>query len=128
MPFEFTRPWILAAVAVVLPWLVLFFVRSLSDFPRRQRIVSVVTRSLIALLILLSLGGLTWLHETDEQFVIVAIDDSLSVGAEGRAKVTETLEAISAGHGAHRVAYLPFAREPGLIQESPPVRTESPSA
>ena len=123
MPFEFTRPSILLALAVVLPWLVIFFVRSLSDFPRRQRIVSVVTRSLIAALILLALAGLTWLHETDEQFVVVAIDESLSVGDEGRAKIAEALQELAAQAGPHRIAYLPFAREPGLVQDEPTVAT-----
>ncbi|MFV0444482.1 MAG: VWA domain-containing protein [Planctomycetaceae bacterium] len=120
MPFEFTRPWMLTLLALALPWLVYFFVRSLSDFPHRQRLVSLATRALMVTLIVLSLAGLTWLHDTDEQFVLFAIDDSLSVGDEGRAHVRETLDAALRQTGPNRVAFLPFAREPGAVLDSRP--------
>lgn len=120
MSFEFTRPWLLMLLALAGPWLVWFFLRSLSDFPQRQRLVSLATRGLIVTLIVLSLAGLTWLHSTDEQFVVFAIDDSLSVGDEGRAKVRELLDAALRETGPHRVAFLPFAKEPGQMRETRP--------
>jgi Ca-activated chloride channel homolog len=49
--------------------LAVFFVRSLSDFPRRQRAWSLATRCLIVTLLILSLAGLTTQRLTDEQFV-----------------------------------------------------------
>ena len=127
MPFEFTRPWALAVLAVCLPVLIVFFSRSLSDFPKKQRVVSVVTRGLIVLLIVLSLAGLTWLHEAYEQFILFAIDESLSIGEEARDKVTATLDAVADHVGPHRVTYLPFAREPKLVQESRPDSTGDPN-
>jgi Ca-activated chloride channel family protein len=44
LPLEFTRPWILLAIlpmAAIVAW---FFLRSLSDFPKPQRVVSMVVR------------------------------------------------------------------------------------
>ena len=81
--FELIRPWTLLLLIPALAVLGWYFVRTLSDFPRPQRIVSLVTRIVIVLLVILSLAGLTWLHETHEQFVIFLIDQSLSVGENG---------------------------------------------
>ena len=78
---EFTHPGWLAAVVAV-PWVVWYFRRSLVDFARWQRIVSTSVRVVIVLLLVLALAGLTLLRPTARQFVIVAVDHSLSVGEE----------------------------------------------
>src|SRR5688572_30426089 len=75
---ELTRPWMLLALLVAAPALAYYFVHSLSDFPRPQRIVSLATRLCIVLLLILALAGLTLLHSTDEKFVIFVVDQSTS--------------------------------------------------
>ena len=54
LPFEFTRPALLILILPIAVALGLGFVRSLSDFPRQQRIASLVTRSIICLLLVLA--------------------------------------------------------------------------
>ena len=75
---EVTRPWLLIGLAIVLPWLLLYFFRSLVDFARWQRIASLVMRFAIAILLALALAGLTMLTPTDRQYIVVAIDDSFT--------------------------------------------------
>ena len=78
---EFTHPGWLAAVVAV-PWVLWYFRRSLVDFARWQRAISTGVRVAIVLLLVLALAGLTLLRPTARQFVIVAVDQSLSVGEE----------------------------------------------
>ena len=86
IPFEITRPWALALLLIALPILVLFFKRSLSDFPPFQRKLSLAIRCLIVLLLTLALAGFAWLQKTDEQFFIFLLDDSTSISDNGREK------------------------------------------
>jgi Ca-activated chloride channel family protein len=117
---ELTRPWVLTLLVVCLPVLAVFFVRSLSDFPKKQRIVSLVVRSLIVFLIVLSLAGLTWSHETNQQHVLFLIDRSLSIGEEAKSAINTTLDAALEHQGGHRVGFLEFAETPGLVHETRP--------
>ena len=121
LPFEFTRPMLLILIVPIAIVLAFGFIRSLSDFPRPQRIASLVTRSIIGLLLVLALAGLTWLHRTNEQFVVFVVDQSLSVGDTGEKATTEFLRLATEKKGTHRVAYLPFAAEVGGVQDQPPV-------
>lgn len=121
MNIEFTRPWALSLLAVFLPVLLAFFARSLSDFPRKQRIVSLVTRCLIVLMIVLSLAGLTWLHETSQQYVLFVIDRSLSIGEEATDAITKKLDEDLQHQGSHRVGFLEFNEAPGYVRETRPM-------
>ncbi|MCH2200460.1 MAG: VWA domain-containing protein [Fuerstiella sp.] len=125
MSLELTRPWALALLAVCLPALVFFFVYSLSDFPKRQRIVSTVVRGLIVLLIVLSLAGLTGLHETQRQYVLFVIDRSLSIGKEAVAMIDTKLDEVLKHQGSHRVGFLEFTEIPGFVRESRPSVTSA---
>ena len=127
LPFEFTRPILLILLVPITAALCFWFVRSLSDFPRRQRIASLVTRSLICLLLVLSLAGLTWLHRTHEQFVLFVVDQSLSVGANAEITTTEFLKQAADKQGSHSVAYLPFASTIGHVQNDQVVYGATPS-
>ena len=117
-PFELTRPWALALLLIALPVLILFFVRSLSDFPRLQRKISLMTRCLILSLLTLALAGFVWLQETDEQFFIFLVDQSNSVGASGQEKLDEILIAAKESVGESRVAFLPFASTTRNVQQT----------
>ena len=93
--FELTRPGMLVALVLLAPvaW---YFFYSLSDFPRWQRMVSLALRFLILLLLVLALAGLSRFSPTDEKYVVVAVDRSLSVGDEAATKIEEEAENIRA--------------------------------
>ena len=118
-PFEFTRPILMVMIVPIMTVLGIWFIRSLSDFPRPQRIVSLATRSLIALLLVLALAGFTWLHRTNEQFVMFVVDQSQSIGDNAEKTAVEYLRLAAEQKGGHRVGYLPFASTIGNVQEEP---------
>jgi Mg-chelatase subunit ChlD len=104
----------LAAMVVVL----YYFWRSLVDFPRWQRVVSLVVRTIILVLLVLSLAGLTLLRPTTEQFVVFAVDRSTSVGEESSRAADKFLEEALTKAGGNKFAILPFAKEPGKLEGS----------
>ena len=116
-PFELTRPWILLALLPMAAVVAYYFRRSLSDFPRSQRMVSMAVRLVGLSLLVLALAGLTLLHETDEQFVIILSDESLSIGDEGSGKAKAFLKEAVEHKAGNRVAFLPFASAAGSVQE-----------
>src|SRR5687768_9161755 len=111
---ELTNPWRLLGV-LLLPLLVYYFYRSLADFPRWQRQFSLAVRSLIVLLLLLALAGLTLSRPTHEQYVVFCIDQSLSVGEEAQATIEPFLAEVAKKSGPNRIAFLPFQKEPGKL-------------
>ncbi|MBS0202107.1 MAG: VWA domain-containing protein [Planctomycetes bacterium] len=134
---ELTHPWWMAALFLVLPLLGWYFWRSLSDFPPRQLVVSLLTRCLVTGLLVLALSGLTLLKPTTQQFVIVAIDQSLSVaepeqdstsgesgesGEPRKSQVDEFLDkALTDSRiGDHKVVFLPFATQAGTVSQVRP--------
>lgn len=116
---ELTRPLCLLLAIPMGVVLGLWFVRSLSGFPRRQQTLSLVTRGCMATLLVLSLSGLTWLGQSREQFVLLVVDQSQSLGENAEAFVTSFLDAADSQRGRHAVAFLPFAEKPGLVQYRP---------
>src|SRR5579885_1244698 len=114
MSFELTHPWFLAGLAAlaVLGW---YFFRSLVDFSRPQRVLSLICRTLIVILLVLALSGLTLLQPTREQFVVFAVDDSLSVGEEARHAVQSYIDRAVPAAGPNRFAFLKFAANPGQV-------------
>ena len=116
-PFELTRPWILVATVPLASAIAWYFVRSLSDFPRSQRIASMVMRLVILVLLVLSLTGLTWLQDTDEKFVILLTDQSLSIGGDGTDQVDAFLNQACESKGPNRIAVMPFASTVDPVNE-----------
>ncbi len=127
IPFELTRPWLLLVALPMLVVMTIYFVRSLSDFPKRQRLVSFLVRSLIVLLLAFSLAGLTLLYQTQEQFVVFVVDQSQSVDEDAANQARDFLAKAAEKKGKHRIAYLPFAARVGPIQEEPIVYGVEPS-
>jgi hypothetical protein len=113
---ELTRPWLLAAIVPAVAVLAYYFYRSLSDFPRRQRWVSLATRACIVLLVVLALAGLTLLHTTEEKYFILAVDQSTSIGDNAVKAAEDFLKDAMRHSGNHQLAYLPFARTSGKVQ------------
>ncbi len=120
IPFELTRPWALLILLVVVPVCAALYYRSLSDFPRPQRRVSLAVRCLILLLVILSLAGFTYLRQTQERFFLFLVDQSLSVDSRASELSHEFLEEATELLGEQRVAYLPFASTVGMVSDEPP--------
>src|SRR4051794_4281563 len=76
-----THPVRVIFLAVV-PVLLYYFYRSLVDFPRWQRALSLAVRTIIVVLLVLALAGLTLLRPTAEQYIVFVVDRSTSVGEE----------------------------------------------
>lgn len=114
LQLELTRPWLLVGL-VVFPALVYWHRRSLVDLPARQRLISLLFRGVIAALLVLALAGLTLSVPTTQQFVLFALDQSTSIGAESRAAAEKFVEEALAHAGEHRTAFLPFGAVPGQV-------------
>src|SRR5215207_2062131 len=88
---ELTHPiWLFGLIAV--PLLVYYFYYSLADFPRWQRAISLAVRTVIVMLLVLAIAGLTLLRPTSEQFVVFLIDESTSVGEASAKRTAEFLD------------------------------------
>ncbi|MDB5385166.1 MAG: von Willebrand factor type domain protein [Planctomycetaceae bacterium] len=111
---ELTHPLRLSGlVAIVL--LLYYFYRSLTDFPRWQRWISLSVRALILTSLTFALAGLTLSRPTREQFIVFAVDQSLSVGKESEKSTQELLKQAVSIAGGNKVAFIPFQSGPGLI-------------
>jgi uncharacterized membrane protein len=123
---ELTHPLRLACLAIV-PWLVYYFYRSLVDLPRWQRWVSLGVRTVIVMLLVLALAGLTLLRSTSEKFVVFLIDRSLSIGAESSQAADEFLDKALESVAGNRVAFLPFDVGPGelTVERAKPTTDEA---
>lgn len=130
LSLELTHPGWMAVLLVIVPLLAWYYRRSLSDFPPRQVLVSLITRCAIVALLAVGLSGLTLLRPTTQQFIIVAIDQSLSVAEDAtdaaaanpaepprKSQVEDYLaKATAAGQaGQHKIMYLPFAAQAGTL-------------
>ncbi len=123
--FELTRPWMLWLLVLLVP-IVLYFWRSLSDFPLWQRRVSLLVRACIVSLLVLALAGFAWLSPTQRMFVVLAIDRSESVDADARSRIDEVIAQAQAAQGTHQLALLDFAVEPGSVVTDLAQREELP--
>jgi Ca-activated chloride channel homolog len=112
---ELTRPWWLLGLAA-LPVLVYFFYRTLVDFARWQRVLSLWLRGAIVALLALALAGLNLVRPTHELFVVFALDRSASIGEQGNHAIDDFLTKSAAHAGSNRFAVLPFASEPGIVR------------
>ena len=113
---ELTRPALLSSLIVLL-WIVYYFYRSLVDLQRWQRIASMVIRAVVIGLLALAVAGLNLLRPTEQQFVVVAVDESLSIDENSQQQVQEYLDQIQAAAADDRIAFLPFAIEPSEISD-----------
>src|SRR5437763_11768734 len=114
MPLELTQPWLLLGL-LVLPVVAYYFVRGLTDFSHWQRVSSLVLRSMVLVLLVGALCGLTWLKPSKDLYVVFVIDDSASVGDEGRAEADQFLHHATIAAGKHKVAFVRFGAEPGAV-------------
>ncbi|MEM7474733.1 MAG: VWA domain-containing protein [Planctomycetota bacterium] len=113
--WEWTRPWMLWLLLVLLPVLWYFF-RSLSDFPSLQRRFSLVLRVVVVLLLIGALAGLTLLSPSEKQYVVVGIDRSLSIDEAANEKIDNYLEQLRAAAGENELAIMNIAENPSAIR------------
>ncbi|MDR3639225.1 MAG: VWA domain-containing protein [Isosphaeraceae bacterium] len=118
LPFqiELTHAGWLAGLLVV-PILVLYFYRGLVDFARWQRVLSLACRTAVVVLLVLALTGLTLLRPTHDQFVVFAVDKSLSVGDDSRKTADRFVEEAVKKAGNNRAAFLAFGEAPGIVRD-----------
>jgi Mg-chelatase subunit ChlD len=116
MNLELTSAWPLAALPLLLALLAYGFAHSLVDFPRWQRVASLVCRSGLVLLLMLALAGLAWIEPGRDQFVVFVVDHSRSIDAKARARAEAFVENALPYRRRDRVAFLHFAAQPGPVQ------------
>jgi uncharacterized membrane protein len=100
-----------------LPFLIYYFYRGLVDFARWQRVVSLAARAVVVVLLVLALSGLTLLRPTRDQFVVFAIDKSLSVGDDSKKAADTFVASAGKSAGPNKVAFLSFGDKPGVVRE-----------
>ncbi len=115
---EVVRPWMLWGLLLLAP-IAWYFRRSLSDFPRWQRLVSLGFRSLIVVLLVLALAGLALLSPTARQYVVVAVDRSLSIDDTASERIDEFMRGLQADLGHNQSARFDFASAPNPIAKTP---------
>ncbi|GAB5404873.1 MAG: VWA domain-containing protein [Aureliella sp.] len=111
---ELTRPWMLWLLLLLVPvfW---YFFKSLSDFPAWQRRVSLLVRIGVVTLLVAALAGLTLLLPSEKQYVVLAIDRSLSVDAEATKQIDAYLKQARDSAGDHTLAIMNVAQRPTAI-------------
>ncbi|MCA9068773.1 MAG: VWA domain-containing protein [Planctomycetaceae bacterium] len=120
---ELTRPfWLITlSLLAVVVW---FHYRSLSDFSLWQRRLSLVVRSLIVVLLAFALAGLALRSPTKQRTLLVAIDQSESLGEEAKEKANEIIEQLRDSAGDVRVQFVRFANTPSAPVDAPDEWTE----
>ncbi len=104
---EIARP-LLLLLLLLLPLLYYGYRRSLVDLPRFQRIINLIVRSLILILLILSLAGLQYLTRNDRLAVIFLVDLSDSISQEGLRKAKDYIEEAMKHRGDRRISVLGF--------------------
>ncbi|MEP5991421.1 MAG: chloride channel protein, partial [Rhodopirellula bahusiensis] len=117
-------------------WLVVFHLRTLSDFPPRQRFVALLIRGIVLTLLIMAICGPVMLRSTSRKMIVFAIDQSESIDEAARETADEYLkQAIEQAEKDNaEVRFLPFDSTPRQLQsnwadqENPPADTDSEPA
>lgn len=107
--------WLLLPAVLLLA---LYHFRTLSDFAKVQRNLSLLLRFIVVGLLVAAICGPVMLEPTKTQMVIFAVDQSESIDEEARRVADEFLTNATAAakeQGAE-VRYLPFAKVPRALQ------------
>jgi Mg-chelatase subunit ChlD len=116
---DLSDPWALLLLTGV-PVLCWYFRRSLVDFSRSQRILSLVCRSLILLLLVAAVCGLSISWPGQQTYVVFLLDRSRSVGEPAWKTGEQFLDQALAQRGRTRVAFLTFDSVPGKLRTDRP--------
>lgn len=101
-------------------WLVIFHLRTLSDFPPRQRFVSLLIRGIVLTLLIMAICGPVMLRSTSQKMIVFAIDQSESIDEAARETADEYLkQAIEQAEKDNaEVRFLPFDSTPRQLQSN----------
>lgn len=101
-------------------WLVIFHLRTLSDFPPRQRFVSLLIRGIVLTLLIMAICGPVVLRSTSKKMIVFAIDQSESIDEAARETADEYLkQAIEQAEKDNaEVRFLPFDSTPRQLQSN----------
>ncbi|PHQ33072.1 VWA domain-containing protein [Rhodopirellula bahusiensis] len=101
-------------------WLVVFHLRTLSDFPPRQRFVSLLIRGIVLTLLIMAICGPVMLRSTSQKMIVFAIDQSESIDEAARETADEYLkQAIEQAEKDNaEVRFLPFDSTPRQLQSN----------
>ena len=122
---EITRPFLLLLL-LLLPLLYYGFRRSLVDLSRTQRVISLITRIIIVLLLILSVADVQYLKTDDKLAVMFLADISDSISDDGLTKTTDYLNEALKGQGGNQEAGLiAFTDKAEIIQALSENETES---
>ena len=111
MQLELTHPYLLLLL-VLLVALFFSFRKSLLDFSRGQRIVSLLVWTAILILLILSAAGLTAMYPTQEKMFVFLVDESRSIDKNARQTSTDYMATVEAAAGKTPYAVIPFASNP----------------
>ena len=113
---EMTRPFLLLLL-LLLPLLYYGFRRSLVDLSRTQRAISLITRIIIVLLLILSVADVQYLKTDDKLAVMFLADISDSISDDGLTKTTDYLnEALKLQGGNQEAGLIAFTDKAEIIQ------------
>lgn len=114
MSFEFSHPIYLTAIipAAMLLWI--WHRHSLADLPDRQRLFSLLLRSLIMLLLAAAAAGMTLLQRSSVPWTVFLQDVSRSTGQTGLEQADDFLRRAVSVTGNARTTWIPFAASPGI--------------
>ena len=113
---EITRPFLLLLL-LLLPLLYYGFRRSLVDLSRTQQVISLITRIIIVLLLILSVADVQYLKTDDKLAVMFLADISDSISDDGLTKTTDYLnEALKLQGGNQQAGLIAFTDKAEIIQ------------
>jgi len=118
LQLELLRPWWLCAILVLLPLVVYYSRRSLAPLMPGQRRLALVCRCTLIVTVVLSLCGVIWMRNVEQQFVVFVVDQSGSLDAESRSAATAYVEEAKSHAGGHRTGMLYVAKQPHMRGET----------
>lgn len=113
---EITRP-LLLLLLLFLPALYYGYRRSLVDLSRTQRIISLVTRIIIVVLLILSVADVQYLKTDDKLAVMFLADISDSISDDGLTKATDYVnEALKSRDGNQQSGLIAFTDKTEVVR------------
>lgn len=113
---EITRP-LLLLLLLFLPALYYGYRRSLVDLSRTQRVISLVTRIIIVVLLILSVTDVQYLKTDDKLAVMFLADISDSISDDGLTKATDYVnEALKSRDGNQQSGLIAFTDKTEVVQ------------
>lgn len=113
---DFSHPSYLFGLLALI-CIVLVAARSLAPLGRSRQFALAFVRSLSLLMLVLALAGMTLISSNNTPFVVFAIDDSESVGVEGKRFAEEFVQAAQKGGAANQSTVIRFADAVGQVSE-----------